>query len=197
AEAPQPEPDSTGTENGERSPESWIDRLKAVVGLRPSASIRQDLAEALATDVAGFSAEERARMANILRLRAVRVAAVMAPRADIEAVEIDVTLADLLGSFEKSGHSRMPVYRDTLDEPLGLVHIKDLKSYITGTGLVTPEPEPRGRRSANPLVDLKRVDLSRKLSTTKLLRNILFVPPSMPVTALLASMQATRMQMAL
>src|SRR5262245_23057466 len=153
AEAPQPEPESTGTENGERSPETWIDRLKAVVGLRPSASIRQDLADALATDGAGFSAEERAMIANILRLRDVRVDDVMVPRADIEAVEIDVTLAELLAGFEKSGHSRMPVYRDTLDEPLGLVHIKDLMSYITGAGLVSPEPEPRGRRNANPRVD--------------------------------------------
>src|SRR5262245_56825634 len=196
AEAPQPEPDSTNTEGGERLGESWIDRLKAVVGLRPS-SIREDLADALATDGAAFSAEERAMIANILRLREVRVDDVMVPRADIEAVEIDVTLSELLASFEKSGHSRMPVYRDTLDEPLGLVHIKDLMSLIPAAGLVAPEPEARGRRSAKPRVDLKRVDLSRKLSATKLLRNILFVPPSMPVTALLANMQATRMQMAL
>src|SRR5689334_4384444 len=93
AEAPQPEPDSTGSENGERAGESWIDRLKAVVGLRPSASIREGLADALATDGAGFSAEERAMITNILRLRDVRVDDVMVPRADIEAVEIDVTLS--------------------------------------------------------------------------------------------------------
>lgn len=197
AEAPQPDPDSTSPDSGERSPETWIDRLKAVVGLRHAGSIREDLADALETDGAAFSAEERAMIGNILRLREVRVDDVMVPRADIEAVELDVTLGELLASFEKSGHSRMPVYRDTLDEPLGLVHIKDLMSYITAAGLVPPEPETRGRRKANPRVDLKRVDLSRKLSATKLLRNILFVPPSMPVTALLASMQATRMQMAL
>jgi CBS domain containing-hemolysin-like protein len=198
AETPQPEPDSTNAENGERFPESWIDRLKAVVGLKPSASIREGLADALATDAAaGFSPEERAMIANILRLRDVRVDDVMVPRADIEAVEIDVTLGELLAAFEKSGHSRMPVYRETLDEPLGLVHIKDLMSTIVAAGLVPAEPETRGKRKASPRVDLKRVDLSRKLAATKLLRNILFVPPSMPVTALLASMQATRMQMAL
>jgi len=110
AEAPQPEPDSTTAENGERFQESWIDRLKAVVGLKPSASIREDLADALATDAAaGFSPEERAMIANILRLRDVRVDDVMVPRADIEAVEVDVTLGELLAAFEKSGHSRMPI----------------------------------------------------------------------------------------
>jgi CBS domain containing-hemolysin-like protein len=199
AEAPQPDPDSTGAESGERSPDSWIDRLKAVVGLRPSASIREDLADALATDAAaGFSPEERAMIANILRLREVRVDDVMVPRADIEAVEIDVTLGELLDAFEKSGHSRMPVYRETLDEPLGLVHIKDLMSYITGAGLVAAEPEAGAdKRHPAARIDLKRVDLTRKLSAANLLRNILFVPPSMPVTSLLATMQGTRMQMAL
>jgi CBS domain containing-hemolysin-like protein len=198
AELPQPDPESAAADSGERSPESWIDRLKAVVGLRPSASIREDLADALATDAAaGFSPEERAMIANILRLRDVRVDDVMVPRADIEAVDIDVTLGELLASFEKSGHSRLPVYRETLDEPLGLVHIKDLMSYIIAAGLVVSEPETRGKRRPAERVDLKRVDLSRKLSSANLVRNILFVPPSMPVTALLANMQGTRMQMAL
>jgi CBS domain containing-hemolysin-like protein len=62
---------------------------------------------------------------NILRLREVRVDDVMVPRADIEAVEIGTTLGELLAVFRKSGHSRMPVYRETLDDPVGLVHIKD------------------------------------------------------------------------
>jgi CBS domain containing-hemolysin-like protein len=198
ADAAPVDPDGSIAAEGERFPESWIDRLKAVVGLRPSASIREDLADALATDAAaGFSPEERSMIANILRLRDVRVDDVMVPRADIEAVEIDITLGELLASFEKSGHSRMPVYRETLDEPLGLVHIKDLMSYMTAAGVVPAEPEARGRHRPPQKIDLRRVDLSRKLSSANLLRNILFVPPSMPVTALLANMQGTRMQMAL
>jgi CBS domain containing-hemolysin-like protein len=196
ADAPQPEPESTAADGGERAPDSWIDRLKAAVGLRPSPTIREDLADALATDAAGFSPEERAMIANILRLRDVRVEDVMVPRADIEAVEIEITLGELLASFERSGHSRMPIYRDTLDEPLGLVHIKDLMSAIVAAGLVA-EPDAPGAHRAARRVDLERVDLTRKLSSTNLLRNILFVPPSMPVTALLANMQATHMQMAL
>ena len=63
---------------------------------------------------------------NILRLREVRVEDVMVPRADIEAVEINTTLGDLLDLFEQSGHSRMPVYAETLDDPRGMVHIRDV-----------------------------------------------------------------------
>jgi CBS domain containing-hemolysin-like protein len=70
-------------------------------------------------------------------------------------------------------------------------------SYITGAGLVPAEPEARDRPHSAQRIDLRRVDLSRKLSAANLVRNILFVPPSMPVTALLANMQGTRMQMAL
>ena len=59
---------------------------------------------------------------NILRLREVRVEDVMVPRADIQAVEITTTLGDLLGTFEQSGHSRMPVYSETLEyRPTGAI----------------------------------------------------------------------------
>ena len=64
-------------------------------------------------------------------LREVRVDDVMVPRADIEAVEIDTSLGDLLSLFEQSGHSRMPVYPETLDDPRGMVHINDVIGHIT------------------------------------------------------------------
>ena len=54
--------------------------------------------------------------------------------ADIAAVEVSVSLVDLLRAFEDSGHSRMPVYRETLDDAIGMVHIKDLVGHITGHG---------------------------------------------------------------
>jgi len=170
------------------SPERWLGRLKAAVGLKPSATIREDLADALAAEDesgGGFSAEERAMLANILRLRDVRVDDIMVPRADIDAVEIGASLGDLLGLFEKSGHSRMPVYRETLDEPVGLVHIKDLMGFVA-----------RAATGAEG-VDLSRVDLAKRLGDADLVRDILFVPPSMPVAALLDTMQAARVQMAL
>lgn len=177
-----------------RAPENWLDKLRGAFGIKSTGSIREDLADALASgDVSGgFTPEERAMLANILRLREARVDDVMIPRADIEAVEIGVRLDELLAAFHSSGHSRMPVYRESLDDPVGLVHIKDLMVHVAEAATL-PEQESNEPR---PL-ELARVDLSKPLAETGLVRNILFVPPSMPVAALLAAMQASRMQMAL
>ncbi len=187
-----------------RPHETWFDRLRAAVGLRNSGTLRQDLAAALAApedDGAGFTPEERAMLSNILRLRDMRVDDVMVPRADIEAVEIDATLGELLVTFLKSGHSRMPVFRETLDDPVGLVHIKDLMTHIAeAAGRRAPATgetaETVGEDKAAGL-DLACVDLGKTIAKASLVRNILFVPPSMPVATLLANMQAAHMQMAL
>ncbi|WP_421725458.1 hemolysin family protein [Bauldia sp.] len=206
---PAPEPDSTSPARPPAQ-EGWLERLKAAVGLRAAVPIRQEIAEALDTEdaVAGFSPEERAMLANILRLREVRVDDVMVPRADIDAVEVGTSLADLLAEFQRSGHSRMPVYRETLDDPIGFVHIKDIMDFVARTAAVVPDAKPNGagngaNGSGNGVgrpataFDLPRVDLQTPLAEVDLVRTLLFVPPSMPVMALLASMQATRMQMAL
>lgn len=203
AERPQasggdpPDGPSSGAGNGDpdRS-ESWLDKLRARVGLRSSASFRDDLAVALAAEdvTADFSPEERAMLANILRLRDVRVDDVMVPRADIDATDIDIALGELLALFRESGHSRMPVYRETLDDPVGLVHIKDLMGYFANAASLQASAE--GDDPATGF-DLSRVDLSKHLADAGLVRNILFVPPSMPIAVLLANMQASRMQMAL
>ncbi len=195
------EPDST------RNHETWFDRLRAAVGFKGTGTLRQDLAAALAApedDAAGFTPEERAMLANILRLRDMRVDDVMVPRADIEAVEIDAGLGELLVTFLKSGHSRMPVFRETLDDPVGLVHIKDLMAHIAGTaGPQTAKSADSPARSGDSVeeeaakLDLACVDLGKTLASAGLVRNILFVPPSMPVATLLANMQAAHMQMAL
>jgi CBS domain containing-hemolysin-like protein len=191
------EPDADRPADSTERGDNWIDRLRAVVGLKGSGSIRKDLADALADEgvSAGFTPEERAMLANILRLRDVRVDDVMVPRADIEAVEIGISLGELLAGFRRSGHSRMPVYRDSLDDPVGLVHIKDLMVHVTEAA--TPRPATGAAADAPGALDLSGVDLSRPLAEAGLVRNILFVPPSMPIAALLASMQASRMQLAL
>jgi CBS domain containing-hemolysin-like protein len=198
AEAPGPG-DKDAPSEPDRSSESWIDRLRAIVGLKPAASFREDLADALAAGDGSdaFSPAERAMLANILKLREVHVDDVMVPRADIDGAEIDILLGDLLNGFRDSGHSRMPVYRETLDDPVGMVHIKDLMAYVAREATVTPDPQKRRRRKLPADLDLGRVDLSKKLSDIGIVRNVLFVPPSMPVAALLASMQASRVQMAL
>jgi CBS domain containing-hemolysin-like protein len=188
----------------ERPHDTWFERLRAAVGLKEPATLRQDLAAVLAEaatgdEAEGFTPEERAMLGNILRLRDTRVDDAMVPRADIEAVAIDISLGALLAAFLKSGHSRMPVYRETLDDPVGLVHIKDLMAFLTEAAALPPGGEPPDPSGTPPPgnLDLSRIDLSRSLGSAGLVRNILFVPPSMPVATLLANMQATHMQMAL
>jgi CBS domain containing-hemolysin-like protein len=96
----------------------------------------------------------------------------------------------------------MPVFRDSLDDPVGFVHIKDLMGYVTETATL-PQVAAEASRTEKPAdderrrLDLSRIDLDKPLADTGLVRNILFVPPSMPVALLLANMQATRMQLAL
>ncbi|RCS25048.1 HlyC/CorC family transporter [Phyllobacterium salinisoli] len=177
---------------------------------RQGSSLRQDLAEALSdktsTDAA-FSPEERAMLHNILRLQEIRVEDVMIPRSDIEAVEIQTTLGEVLELFEQSGHSRMPVYSDTLDDPRGMIHIRDVLSHITRQARQKNGRRPAAQRKngaaapkATPSVlklDLSRIELAKTIGELNLMRKVLFVPPSMQASSLMARMQASRIQMAL
>jgi len=180
--------------------EGWFTRFMIRLGLRSGGSLRDDLHEALSGDgEAGdvFSPEERAMLQNILRLRERRVEDVMVPRAEVHAVGLDETLGQVLKEFEDTGHSRLPVYDDTLDDPRGMVLIKDLLLHMTkrakpknGRGAKKGDEQPAD-------LDLSRVDLSAKLSKLDVIRKVLFVPPSMLASDLMARMQATRTQMAL
>ena len=170
----------------ERAPESWLDRIRQAVGLKPAGSLRDDIEDALEAGEEDdtFSAEERRMLRNILKLREVRVDDVMIPRADILALEVDETIGEAVAAFRDSGHSRMPVYRETLDDPIGMVHIKDLMDYM-----MTAATTDAG-------LDLSRVNLATTLAETAVVREVLFVPPSMHATTLLSTMQAKRVQMA-
>lgn len=174
-----------------------IERVRSLFGGRREASLRADLEGALAQDQTGgteaqaFSPEERAMLRNILGLREVRVADVAVPRADIVAVEEGLSLAELLETFRDAAHSRLPVYRDTLDDPIGMVHIRDVLAYLTNGS-----PKKTGSRKKTPL-DLAKIDLTQPLAAAKITRQVLFVPPSMPALDLLVQMQATRIHIAL
>jgi CBS domain containing-hemolysin-like protein len=185
----QPEPGRAG----------WLSRIFKPKW-RTQPDFREGLADALSADthLDSFSAGEKAMLNNILRLQDVRVEDLMVPRADIEAVELEITLGELLKIFEESGHSRMPVYHETLDDPRGMVHIRDVVAYITRTAGQTTKAEAGERkRQASAVLDLKKVSLDRPLSALKIIRNVLFVPPSMLAAELMARMQTTRTQMAL
>jgi CBS domain containing-hemolysin-like protein len=189
---------------GRRQPArpSLIERLRNLLPHRNGSTLREDLADALAgsaPDGASFSPGERAMLNNILRLREVRVEDVMVPRADIKAVELTTTLGDLLLVFEQSGHSRMPVYGDTLDDPRGMVHIRDAVGHLTKAA-TRKRPRGRARNGTAPnatTLDFSHVDLGRSIADLGILRPVLFVPPSMLASDLMARMQAARIQMAL
>lgn len=193
----------------------FLDRLRHLLGgWRSSGSLRSDLAEALAGNpeiTADLSATERAMLKSILELRERRIGDLMVPRADIVAVQKDISLGELLTVFAEAGHSRLVVYDDTLDDPVGMVHIRDLVTYLTqkamtsrasvAFGRVKPETDgetkPGTATKTVPAFNLKAIDLSASLSAARLIRRLLFVPPSMPSIELLASMQASRIHLAL
>ncbi|SFG25824.1 hemolysin family protein [Methylobacterium gossipiicola] len=194
--------------------EPWYDRLLHVFHLRPRDSLRDDIEDRLAEPDSGenaFSPIERAMLKNVLGLHKVRVDDVMIPRVDIVAVSMDTTLGELLKLFRADGHSRLPVYGETLDDPKGMVHIRDFVDHIAaraeaggrrGAGapieLADDVPlSPRRNRQSLGNLNLGNVDLSVTLASARIQRPVLFVPPSMPAIDLLVRMQATRTHMAL
>lgn len=113
------------------------------------------------------------------RFDGLRVSDVMRPRADIVAIDVDSTLGEAAQAFSTSQHSRLPVYRDTLDEPIGLVHVRDVLALLS--------PGEDGQ---------SRAKFTDKL-LTRIKREILCVPPSMKLPALLLKMQSSRSHLAL
>src|SRR5262249_7274795 len=101
-----------------------------------------------------MDAQERAILANIVKLHEQTAADVMVPRVDIVALEVDTPFAEVVKSFVEQGHSRMPVYRETLDDVVGMVHIKDV---------------------------LPSAADNKPTTLAKIVRKLLFVAPSMPV----------------
>jgi CBS domain containing-hemolysin-like protein len=101
---------------------------------------------------------------------------VMTPRADIVAVEISCPFDELLARFLEAEHTRMPIYRETLDDPVGQVHVKDVFKMLVDEQIRPGPDEPVLRR---------------------LRREILYAPGSMRAADLLLKMQASRTHMAL
>jgi hemolysin (HlyC) family protein len=189
---PVPQPRTNG--------EGWLARmLRTLFGWKPG-SIRADLKDvldAMTPGESGFSPEESRMLKNILGLRERRVGDVMIPRPDIIAVQQDIKLGDLMRTFERAAHSRLVVYNDTLDDPIGMVHIRDLIAFMTARAAVDPAKNAKRKKPLPAGLDLKAIDLAMPLSAAKIVRELLFVPPSMRVIDLLARMQATRIHLAL
>ncbi|MFQ5953538.1 MAG: hemolysin family protein [Kiloniellales bacterium] len=115
-------------------------------------------------------AEDRELLVNLLNFRKQTAEDVMVPRVDIVAVDADTGLAELVALVNRTYHSRLPVYRESLDDVIGMVHIKDVLAAYR---------RKRGFRLRD------------------IVRQVLFVAPSMRVVDLLLQMQQTRNHMAL
>jgi len=180
--------------------EGFFARLaRALFGWRngPTRADIEVVLEAAGPGEAGVSPEERTMIRNILALRGRRIEDVMVPRGDIIAVQQDITLGELVKVFEKAGHSRLVAYDDTLDDPTGMVHIRDLIAFMTAQAAVDPQKTTKRKKLRPAGLDFNAIDLSLPLSSTRIMREMLFVPPSMPAIDLLEKMQATRIHLAL
>lgn len=167
--------DADGAEN--QPSQSFLSRLfhRASSALTSDNESDAQLRAALGPAFRNATPAELAMVMNILRLRERRVIDVMTMRADIVAVAADSPLADVVAAFERGSFSRLPVYRETLDDPIGFVHLKDIAlTYGVGSGRAAKE-----------------------FRLTDHIRKALFVPPSMRIAALLQRMQAARIHMAL
>jgi magnesium and cobalt transporter len=155
-------------------------RLRGLLGYRPAEhSVREHIAELVqeaadAPQTPGMMEEldrhERALIANILRLRGTMADDVMVPRADIVAIQADLSLEAALQVIRSEGHSRLPVYGEELDDILGMVHIKDVFAHVG-----SPET----------------------FSLRAILRRPLMIAPQISVLDLLLQMRQARMHLAL
>jgi magnesium and cobalt transporter len=117
-----------------------------------------------------ISEDESVLLRNILKLRNLTAYDVMVPRADIAAVSVDIEVRELVQVMSTKGHSRLPVYRETLDDVVGMVHIKDVLTCLVG---------------------------EQPFELASILREVLFVAPSMRALDLLLQMRLSRIHMAL
>jgi len=153
---------------------AWWSRFVGLFRARPQETTLRDTLEELIEDSPQaeepVAPAERVLFANILRLRSLAARDVMVPRADIVSVEVGVSQSELMQLMIREAHSRLPVYRETLDDVLGMVHMKDLLAANAAGGA---------------------------FQLRKLLRPVLFVAPSMRVMDLLLQMRVARIHLAL
>lgn len=207
--AEQEDPDSPGDELGSQS---LLSSLKMKFGLS-APSVREAVEEAIKASEPSdksISLDERAMILRMLRFGSTRVEDIMVPRADIIACDDDEPVSVLLSMFQEAGVSRIPLFHDTLDDPRGMVHIKDLIKWLlsnSGKNGKTKKngksPNGNGADSASVastksgFVGFAQSDLARSVAIANIRREILYVPPSMPAMNLLIRMQSTRLHMAL
>jgi magnesium and cobalt transporter len=174
-----PELGRTSTQPSTGWLQGMVGALRTLVGGKAETETMRESLEGILADNGdpdtALDPGARRMLFNILAFGALKVDSVMVPRADIIAVEEQTSMDALVAMFHEAQHSRLPVYRQTLDHPLGMVHIKDLISL-----------------AAPPASGVKR-----PMTIKDIVREVLFVPGSMLATDLLVKMQTTRIHLAL
>ncbi|MEQ8507892.1 MAG: hemolysin family protein [Rhodospirillaceae bacterium] len=166
--------------NGDDTHASFFQRLRSwlPLGNSDTGSVRDVIEELIEdqpdTDDA-IDEHERALLSNVLKQRHATVERIMVPRADIVSVELETPVVDVVALLVEQGHSRVPVYRGSLDEVVGMVHIKDLAGAILGEN--------------------SSVEAAAHLS--KPMRRVIFAAPSARVLDLLLEMRMKRTHMAM
>jgi len=142
---------------------------------KPETALRDAIEELIEgaendTEAEPARSDEGSLLLNILKLRDLAAEDIMVPRADVIAAPLDVPLDELVRLLISHGHSRLPIFRETLDDAVGMVHVKDVLACLAG---------------------------ERRFDLMSIRRELLFIAPSMPVLDLLLEMRMKRVHMAL
>src|SRR5882724_4000235 len=141
---------------------------------RNGESLRETLDEMIeepaADDPRPLSGHERVLIGNILKVHDQTAADVMVPRVDIVALDLETPFPEVVKCMVEQGHSRVPVYRETLDDVIGFIHVKDV---------------------LGPVAERRETKLA------PILRKVLFVAPSVPILDLLVQMRQARTHIAM
>jgi CBS domain containing-hemolysin-like protein len=198
------------TDNGgataapEAGRESLWQRLRSRFGRGRDIGLRESLEGAIESHEAQnpgetVGQEAKSMMLNIIEFSSLRVDDVMVPRVDIVAIDEADTMQDLLEKFIDANHSRVPVYRETLDGVTGMIHVKDFVRWLVARGAKkrrSTKPEKADQAPAAGL-SIAAATLATSVKQAGLNREVLFVPPSMPATDLLVRMQASHTHLAI
>ena len=192
---------SSGIPLNDSRRESLWNRIRNRFGRHREMGLRESLEGALETHEAQnpgetVRSEARSMMLNIIEFSGLRVDDVMVPRVDIVAIDETDTMREMLEKFIDANHSRMPVYRETLDGVTGMIHVKDFLRWISAKG-GKKKKTPKGEKPTLQGLTIAAAELSTTVKQAGLNREVLFVPPSMPATDLLVRMQATHTHLAI
>ena len=140
-----------------------------------------------------MDADARSMMRNVLGFADLRVDDLMVPRANIVAEEETANMRSLLSQFIEANHSRLPIYRESLDDIVGMIHVKDYLRWMSAKG-----SKKKTKTSTEAGIALAAKELSSTIKQhPSMIRDVLFVPPSMPASDLLIKMKTSHIHLAI